>query len=105
MNEAETVFQYIVREISQERGVNPGKMMTSPGIRYDGKVFAFFWNNKMVFKLGKDRDLSKEFNIAEFSFLNPFKNKPPMKGWYVVEKMYKEKWPDLAKEALSVMKK
>lgn len=79
--------------------VTEGKMMSSPAIHYNGKVFAFFSKNKkMVFKLGKDFfPKDSEITLSEF---NPFKTKKPLKGWYEVDFEQHEKWPDLTSLAL-----
>ena len=49
-------------------------------------------------------DISKH-SIEEFEYLNPFKNKPPMKGWYEIEAKYSDKWLELAEASMKVMKK
>jgi len=84
MEAKEALFQKIAEGlIAGEEGVDRGKMMSAPGIRYRGKVFAFFHEDKMTFKLGKDFDPEAN-NIKQFSLLNPFKNKPPMKAWFII---------------------
>lgn len=106
MKTPEELFETIVEEFSTtNQEVLPGKMMSSPALQYKGKVFAFFWKEQMTFKLGKERDLEAEFGIAEYDFLSPFKNKPPMKGWYVVSSQYADQWPTLTQEALFLMEK
>ncbi len=104
MTEAEIAYNSIVDNLCAENGVSSGKMMSSPGICFKGKVFAFFWNEKMTFRLGKNFALEEKFGISEFEFLNPFKNKPPMKGWYVIDEKHVKKWPEIAQEALTQMK-
>ena len=76
-----------------------GKMMSSPGIKYKNKVFAFFYNEEMVFRLGKKYD-PLEDSIENFDLLNPFKNKPPLAGWFVIPNEYQKKWEALSKKAL-----
>lgn len=106
MNTPEELFETIVEEFTNTNtDVMPGKMMSSPALKYKGKVFAFFWNNQMTFKLGKGRDLEAEFGISDYEFLSPFKNKPPMNGWYVVPSQYADQWSALTQEALFLMEK
>ena len=83
--------------------VEMGKMMSSPGITYKGKVFLFEYKDKIVFKLGKGFDISS-YGIESFEYLNPFKKKGPMLAWYVVEDKYKSTFEDLSKVALDHMK-
>lgn len=80
-----------------------GKMMSSEAITYEGKVFAFFSRKKkMVFKLGKDFNTHNlEIDIAVF---NPFKNRPPLNGWFEVSFKDKEQWESLTKTALTLLK-
>ncbi len=103
MTEAEIAFNSIADALCQESDTTLGKMMSSPGIQKKGKVFAFLWKDKMVFRLGKNFNISDKFGIMDFEYLNPFKNKPPMTGWYVVNENYIKQWHDLAREALSQM--
>lgn len=85
-----------------QRGVTPGPMMSSPGLRLNGKVFAFFYNDQMVFRLGKEFDPGAA-GLRDWKPLNPFKNKPPLPGWYVIAYSEQARWNDLADRALAVM--
>ena len=86
-----------------EDGVELGKMMSSPGVTYRGRVFCFFYDSAMVFKLGKDADTSSS-DLQGWQWLNPFKNKGPMKAWYIVPLQDAAQWERLAREALVGMK-
>ncbi len=70
-------------------GVAAGKMMRSPAITYRSKVFAFFHQNEMVFKLYLDQYVGARF-------LQPFKYKKPMKGWLIVPGDFNHDWASLA---------
>nr|WP_299171114.1 hypothetical protein [uncultured Allomuricauda sp.] len=84
--------------------VTEGKMMSSPAIHYNKKVFAFFSRKqKMVFKLGKEYPFNEL--KAEASEFNPFKNKKPLTGWYEVDFDHQEKWEMLTNIALEKIKK
>lgn len=83
-------------------GVDRGRMMSAPGIRYDSKVFAFFWRDAMVFRLGRQYDPAAD-GMNDVEHLNPFKNKPPMKDWFVVPAHHCDRWPALADAALAHM--
>ena len=78
-------------------------MMSSDAIRYNNKVFAFFHNEMMTFKLSHDFDLM-EFGIEEWYPLSPFRTKPPLKGWFMIPAKYMDKWPQLAEMALLKMR-
>ena len=99
----EIVFQDIVSRLStSNRSVTEGKMMSSPGIRFKNKVFAFYHNKSMIFKLGKGYDI-KSKGVNEYVFLNPFKNKSPMTAWFEVPVSGINKWFELAKVAMQNM--
>lgn len=78
-------------------------MMSSPGIVRNKKVFAFFWNDDMVFRLGKGYDPAT-LKVKTWRFLNPFKDKPPMTGWFVVPPSEISRWEKLARAALEAMR-
>lgn len=91
------------RIIESETDVERGVMMRDPALKSGGKVFTFYYSAKdaMCFRLGEDYDMSSA-GISDFSYLSPFKNKPPMRGWYVVDSAQAESWDDLAKLALDM---
>lgn len=54
MDKEQKYFQEISEKLTAENEhVTIGKMMSSPGIRYKNKVFAFYYKKIMVFRLGK----------------------------------------------------
>ena len=81
------------------KDVHLGKMMSSPGLKCNDKVFAFYSNGSMGFRLGPEFD-PKSIKLKKVSLLNPFKTKGPLKGWYVVDSEETEKWSKLAELAL-----
>ncbi|MEQ9301039.1 MAG: hypothetical protein RIF33_20865 [Cyclobacteriaceae bacterium] len=89
--------------ISMDSSLAAGKMMSSPAIVYQDKVFCFLSRKyKMVFKLGKGFDITTlNFPTEEFS---PFKNKKPLSGWFEVDFTYSDRWPKLAQQALTQLK-
>lgn len=105
MDQEELLFRTIADNLAKvNSSVVLGKMMSSPGITYKNKVFAFYYNKQMVFRLGKEFD-PKSFQLTEYSLLNPFKNKPPLAGWLQITYADKDKWEKLAKHALHLITK
>lgn len=99
MERAYTRFLRIQEEMITKYGsVSPGKMMSYPAIRYKTKVFAFYHNNEMIFRMGKDFDPST-FKLRKYSILNPFKKKAPLYGWFQVPIIESKKWEKLANYA------
>jgi len=100
---AEQSFQTIAQKHARRKDVEIGKMMSAPGIRYKNKNYAFFYEAQMCFKLGKNYDISTH-GITKWSYLSPFKTKPPMTAWYNVESTHSSEWAALAEIALEKMK-
>ncbi len=97
------VFDDITAKLCQiNRNIGDGNMMSSPGIKYKNKVFAFYHDRAMIFRLGKGFDIESE-GVNTYEFLNPFKNKPPMKGWFVVPVTEIDNWQKLAEIAMNNM--
>lgn len=103
MDEGESLFKAIAAKLAGENDlVGLGRMMSSPGIRYGARVFAFFYRGQMVFRLGKGFDPTA-FEVRTYNLLNPFKRKGPMAGWYQVSSAEGDKWEALARHALRLI--
>ena len=91
--------------ISDNRDVEPGVMMREPAMKCNGKVFAFYYTSEkaMCFKLGKDYAIEGH-GITDFTFLSPFKNKPPMYAWYIIGDHHQTLWEELAHVALEAIR-
>ena len=100
----EKLYFQIAEDLAAENpDVTLGKMMSSPGILYKSKNFAFFHCDEMTFKLGKDFDIEST-GVKDWQFLQPFKNKGPMKAWYQIPHSESGHWDALAKLALQFIK-
>ncbi len=96
-------FEEIAEHLSKEyKSVSIGKMMSSDGIRYKTKFFVFYYNDDMVFRLGKDAKPEK-LGVKKFKLLNPFKTKAPLKNWFVVPYSESKHWEKLAIFAMNVL--
>lgn len=102
MENEQKLFEAIVKKLSRQRRVNSGRMMSAPGITFNRKVFAFYWKKEMIFRLGKDFD-AKTFGLKDWQLLNPFKNRPPMAGWFCVPYSESRHWEELARRALRTL--
>ncbi|NNE27285.1 MAG: hypothetical protein HKN09_10615 [Saprospiraceae bacterium] len=85
--------------VAQHEGVILAKMMSSPGLKFNDKVFAFYHKDKMGFRLGTQFNLEAN-GIANAEPLSPFKTKPPLKGWFMIDVVEADLWPLLTEEAL-----
>lgn len=98
----EANFRAVAAALENHQGVSMGKMMSSPGIQYNDKNFAFFYKDEMVFKLGRDWN-PEEDGIREWKHLSPFKNKAPLYDWFCITADDADLWQNLAMKALSRM--
>ena len=104
MNDNEIKFNALADKLAASSpDINRGKMMSSPGILYKNKVFAFYHNDGMIFKLGKDYD-PEAAGLTDWSYLSPFKNKAPMLAWIVQPASQHARWENLANQALAYLK-
>lgn len=87
---------------SENSAITLGNMMSSPALQYQGKVFAFYYGKKMVFRLGRDFQ-PESFHIQHYSLLAPFKTKPPMVDWFEIPFADQHWWEELARYALKLL--
>ena len=86
----------------EDSAITLGKMMSEPALQYQGKVFAFYYGKKMVFRLG--RDFQPElFDIQHYSVLAPFKTRPPMVDWFEISFADERRWEELSRYALGLL--
>lgn len=101
---SETLFNEIAEKFTfQDNSIILGKMMSAPGLKVNDKVFAFYDKGSMGFRLGGNFNIEK-FGITTAKPLSPFKTKPPLKGWYIIEKTESNLWETLAEMALQFTK-
>lgn len=98
----EEKFISVATGLEQHQGVTLGKMMSSPGIQYNGKNFAFFYQDQMVFRLGREWK-PEDDRIRDWQHLSPFKKKAPLYDWFCITVKDADLWPNLAMKALSRM--
>ena len=81
------------------KGVTEGKMMSSPALKFNNKVFAFYYKDAMGFRLGPKFD-PLVYGLKNAKLLSPFKTKPPLKAWFMIDKHDSGHWNDLTELAL-----
>jgi hypothetical protein len=104
MDTPEVVFRTLANQLVLDNaGVAMGMMMSSPAVCYRGKVFAFYYDQQMVFKLGESFAPEKH-GIRDYSLLSPFKTKSPMRAWFQISFKERQHWETLAKQALAYLR-
>ncbi len=100
---SEKNFEYLEKKFTNGPDVTSGQMMSSPGLKYRNKVFAFYHKEKMGFRLGPNFDPDK-MGVKNAEPLSPFKTKPPLKGWFMISKDQDDLWEPLTEMALEFTK-
>lgn len=104
VNKADELFENLAEALIKKNSkIKTGKMMSSPGLKYNDKFFAFLYNDKMCFRLGRDFNLNSA-GIKNYELLNPFKTKPPLKDWFVIGVDEQKHWLFLAESSLELLK-
>jgi hypothetical protein len=75
-------------------------MMSAPALKFNNKVFVFFLEAEMGFRLGPSFS-PKKFGLLSARPLSPFKTKPPLKGWYLIDASESDFWSELCALALT----
>lgn len=105
MSKSETKFMHLVKIFSEmDNDIFLGKMMSAPGLKYKDKVFAFYTkDDAMGFRLGPDF-VPKEHGLKYYQPLSPFKTKPPLKEWLIIDNKHSDKWENLTQLSLTYTK-
>ncbi|MCK5277867.1 MAG: hypothetical protein KAK04_05000 [Cyclobacteriaceae bacterium] len=104
MYQPEKQFNSIVSKFtSLDQDVHLGKMMSSPGLKYKDKLFAFYHKETMGFRLGPNFNPEK-IGLKNAKPLSPFKKKPPLKGWVIIEQYESDTWEMLTEMSLEYTK-
>lgn len=103
MVEPEAIFYKLVEKLTKEDEVSLGKMMSSPGLQFKKKNFAFYFKERMCFKLGKEFNIDAA-GVSSWEHLSPFKTKPPLTAWYFIGYEDKHLWSTFAEQALNLIK-
>lgn len=85
------------------KAAEQSQMFGKPCLKVNGKAFACFFQNEMVFKLGGDVH-KKALALKGAQLFDPSGKKRPMKDWVQVPFSHKAKWEELAKEAFKFVK-
>lgn len=100
MTAAEKYYHEVAESIP---GTTKGKMFGALCLKApNGKAFAMFWKDFMVFKLDGEA-AQKAMHLQEASLFDPMGGRP-MNGWVQLPFSQKEEWERLANEAYDFVK-
>lgn len=98
MPNAQTVFQQLTQELPTVRA---SQMFGCPCLKVpSGKVAVVQWRDDLLFKLddAAQRDL---LSLDGTQVFHPKPDRPPMNGWIQVPPAYADRWPALARQAVT----
>ncbi len=95
-------FQPVVNAFAAYRDVSGGKMMSSYGLKVNGKIFAMFGRRQFVTKLPRER-VDALVSAGDGNRFDPGHGRL-MKEWVVVPDGTAD-WVELAKEAYQFVKR
>ena len=94
-------YDALVAEMTAAAPVTSGKMMGMPCLKNDvGKMFAGFFQDAMVFKLGAPEH-AIALALAGARLFDPSEMGRPMKEWVVVPVDHASRWQEFAEAALT----
>ncbi len=97
---ARKLYDTIAQEMASDAaGITISKMMGMDCLKVRGKLFAGFWREGRVFKLGGDTH-SNALALKGSVLFDPSDMKRPMKEWVVVPYAHRAKWCALTQSAL-----
>ena len=102
--DSEARYAALAEELSTAAGVTPSRMFGMPTLKAGGKAFAGLAGDGMVFRLGGEAH-ARALSLPGAHLFDPAGMNRPMKAWVVVPAEHAEAWDDLARQALSYLKK
>lgn len=99
MSTPDALYEKIGMELGETHDVKLGKMFGKLCMKVNGKAFAAFHEDAMVFKLSGDRH-AEAMNLPGSILFDPSGKNKPMKEWVQVSFDHAAQWPDLAEAAL-----
>ncbi|MFL5752341.1 MAG: hypothetical protein ACJ76F_02965 [Bacteroidia bacterium] len=94
-------FEKIAADLGKkDKSIELSQMFGKPCIKVNGKAFACFFEDEMVFKLGGDHH-KKALDLKGSKLFDPSGKGRAMKEWVQVKASHKKEWKELAAEALN----
>lgn len=92
-------YDAVAAEMCATAPVVAGQMFGMPSLKREGKAFAGYYHDAMVFKLGAPEH-AEALALSGAHLFDPSGRDRPMKEWVVVPAAHTARWPDLARAAL-----
>ena len=99
MKSAGEKFISIGEALGKKHAAEISKMFGKPCLKINGKAFACFFNDDMVFKLDAVMH-KKAMSLKGSKLFDPSGANRPMKEWVQVKPVHEKEWTKLAEAAL-----
>ena len=102
--EPQAEYDAVVSEMMATSPTTSGKMFGMPCLKNsDGKAFAGFYEDAMVFKLG-GASHAEALALAGSRLFDPSGRGRPMKEWVVVPNEHTSRWLEFARDAFDYLR-
>lgn len=95
--------KYFVEIVEETEGAELGNMFGKPCGKLNKKAFVSFFENEMVFKIGREEVEMLLEKYVDSKKWDPSKKNKGMKDWIQIPEEYRSDWKELAKKALAFM--
>lgn len=92
-------YDSIARDLAARANAEISQMFGMPSLKFEGKAFAGFYADAMVFKLA-EASHARALGLSGAKLFDPSDMGCPMKEWVVVPADHQAEWQALAREAL-----
>lgn len=97
--DARAIYDEITTELMATSPITSGKIFGMPCLKTNGKVFAGYYQNAMVFKLTTPEH-TEALALPGAQLFDPSGRGRPMREWVEVPVEHASRWLDLARAAL-----
>lgn len=98
-----SLYDAVAAELTATSPATAGKMFGMPCLKSNGKAFAGYFNNAMIFKLTAPEH-GEALALADARLFDPMGGRP-MKEWVEVPVEHAARWPAFARAALRYVAK
>ncbi len=103
-SDARASYDAVAAELVASSATTTGAMFGMPCLKCEGKAFAGWYQDAMVFKLGAPKH-AEALALPGAHLFDPSGRDRPMKEWVVVPSAHASRWLDLAQAALGYVSK
>tara|TARA_R110002072_G_scaffold18981_1_gene70226 strand:- start:1907 stop:2221 length:315 start_codon:yes stop_codon:yes gene_type:complete len=99
------LYLEIGEQMKQNHGCQTGQMFGKPCLKTNGKAFAAFFKEQMVFKIGAEEIKEIKEKYPSSKNWDPSGKNRAMKDWLQVPNEFQDDWESLATQAMNFVSK